>query len=94
MGTRALARNGDTLNASGATIVATAVRTFCNGIAIARDGDAVTPHPPGGASHNNATVQASGSQTVYVEGIPVVAVGDSATCGHVVTSGSPNVFVP
>ena len=79
-----VARHGDPC---GGTILATATKTFVNGIPVARLGDRVTAH--GDGPHANATlVQAS--TTVFAEGIQVCRVGDAASCGHVITSGSPD----
>ena len=81
----AVARDGDLC---GGAIVATATATAVNGLAPARIGDAVEPH--GDPPHDSATM-VEGSATVLVEGVGVCRVGDAASCGHTITTGSPNV---
>lgn len=41
-------------------------------------------HPP---------IQSSGSSTVFINGVPASALGDSTTCGSVTISGSVNVLI-
>lgn len=58
-----------------------------NGATVSVLGDAVAPHGP--PPHDAATIiQASG--TVKAGGIGVVRVGDLASCGDVVATGSPD----
>lgn len=68
---------------------------FCNNYPIAILGQAVNPHypcgQPGGTPHCNATIIIS-SKTVFINNKGVVRKGDSASCGHSVSSGSGNVF--
>jgi uncharacterized Zn-binding protein involved in type VI secretion len=57
----------------------------------------ITPHAPWGKKvnppHRNARTT-SGSPTVFCEGKPVLKVGSGNTCGHSISTGSPDVEVP
>ena len=95
----AVSRKGDSLSTGhacvGTTILDTPGQSTCraNSILIARVGDPTVSHPfpplPPCAPHV-ATVNA-GSPNVYVAGIKVGRIGDSADAGAM-TSGSGNVF--
>lgn len=63
--------------------------TYVNGIPWALMGDAVAPHGKG--RHAGPTLM-TGSSNVYANGIRVCRLGDLATCGHTISSGSGNVF--
>lgn len=67
-----------------------------NGRPLVYPGVSVTPHPccgsPGCGIHCSASTS-GGSSTVFVEGKPVIRVGDSDTCGHARAQGSPNVYI-
>jgi len=65
---------------------------YANGLLVAVDGSAVTPHFPFIPPHIG-TVTANGSPTVFAEGIPINGMGDPDSCGHPRASGSPDVFV-
>lgn len=84
---RGCARNGDTC---GGSIIATATKTFVNGRKVARLGDPITAHGPG--VHASAHI-ASASPNVFAEGIAVARQGDVATCGHTISTFSPNTTV-
>lgn len=79
-----VARHGDPC---GGSIIATAIKTTVNGLAIARLGDPVTSH---GDSPHNSAVLVQASSTVFAEGIAICRVGDLASCGHAISSGSPD----
>jgi uncharacterized Zn-binding protein involved in type VI secretion len=81
----AVARNTDIC---GGAIIATATKTFVNGLLVARLGDTVTSHGTG--PHAAATLVGC-SLTVLVEGKGVCRFGDAATCGHTVSMASPSV---
>lgn len=81
-----VARHGDPC---GGTIIATAIRTFVNGVPVARLGDSVTPHGEG--EHAVATMETA-SAGFFAEGKAVCRKGDRATCGHTVTEASGDVF--
>lgn len=86
----AVHRIGDP-NSGGGTVASTTQGTvFANGILISVNGSPVTDH---GRGVHDAPTTASGSATVFINGIPVNRAGDSDTCGHQRTSGSPNVNV-
>ena len=59
-----------------------------NGSTVSVLGDAVAPHGP--PPHDAATIT-SASGTVNAEGKGVVRVGDTASCGHTVATGSADV---
>lgn len=59
-----------------------------NGSPVSVIGDNVAPH--GAGPHANATI-VQGSSTVFAGGIGIARLGDLASCGHTVDSGSPNV---
>jgi uncharacterized Zn-binding protein involved in type VI secretion len=50
-------------------------------------GAAITPHGP--SPHDTAHM-IQGSSTVFANGIAVCRVGDLASCGHTVSTGSPD----
>jgi uncharacterized Zn-binding protein involved in type VI secretion len=62
---------------------------FVNGKGLVRIGDAITPH---GTGPHATSKMSSGSSTVFANGIGVCRVDDSATCVHVASSGSEDVF--
>ena len=82
----ALARHGDPC---GGTCIASAVKTFVNDILVVRLGDLITPH---GESPHESAVMVEASSTVFAEGIAVCRVGDAASCGHTISSASPDTF--
>lgn len=61
---------------------------YVNGQLASVDGSTVSGH----ALHL-PTVTANGSQTVFINGIPVNRQGDEDECGHARDEGSPDVFV-
>ena len=86
-----LSRKGDT-NSEGGQIVRGAGTVFANVIAVGLHVSDITPHP-NGSKHKSAKTT-DGSPTVFAEGVPVLRVGSGNTCGHSITKGSDNVFVP
>ena len=86
-----LSRKGDA-NSVGGKIVRGAGTVFANGIAVGLHVSDITKHPGGGK--HNAAKTTEGSPTVFAEGVSVLRVGSGNTCGHSITEGSPNVFVP
>jgi len=74
---------------AGGDIVASATKTYVNGLRCALHGDAVVPHGP--PPHKAATMIA-GTNNVFIEGKAAVNLGDLATCGHSAT-GSTTVFI-
>lgn len=85
-----LSRKGDA-NSVGGKIVRGAGTVFANGIAVGLHVSDITSH--GKDKHKNAKTT-EGSPTVFAEGVAVLRVGSGNTCGHSITEGSPDVFVP
>ena len=95
----AVSRKGDSLSTGHGCVGTTTLNTpgqstvFANSILIARVSDPTVSHPfpplPPCAPHV-ANVNA-GSPNVFVEGLAVARIGDSADSGNM-TSGSGNVF--
>jgi uncharacterized Zn-binding protein involved in type VI secretion len=86
-----LSRKGDQ-NAVGGKIVRGAGTVFANGIAVGLHVSDITKHPGGGK--HNAAKTTEGSPTVFAEGVAVLRIGSATDCGHPITQGSDNVFVP
>ena len=95
----AVSRKGDSLTTGHICTSTTTLDTpgqstvFANSILVARIGDPTVPHPnppsppcPAHVANVNA-----GSPNVFVVGIEVARIGDSADAGNM-TSGSGNVF--
>lgn len=78
------ARLGDTISHGGSIIQASPDVT-CNGIKVARQGDAVMC-----VIHGLQSI-AKGSSTVITNGKQTARLGDPITCGAVISSASPNV---
>lgn len=85
-----LSRKGDQ-NSAGGKIVRGAGTVFANSIAVGLHVSDITPH--GSGPHASAKTT-EGSPTVFAEGVPVLRVGSGNTCGHSISQGSDNVFVP
>ena len=90
-----LSRVGDA-NQEGGTIIRGADTVFANGIKVGLHVSRITPHSPWGKPHppHNAAVTTTGSPTVFCEGVPVLRVGSGNSCGHSISQGSPDIFVP
>ena len=86
-----LSRVGDT-NQAGGRIVRGASTVFANGIKVWLHESPISPHPKG--NQHNAAKTTQGSPTVFCEGVPVLRVGSGNSCGHSITKGSPDIFVP
>jgi len=65
---------------------------FCNGIAVHRQSDAWAAHTCPDIPETHASVLASGSPTVFVNGLQMGRIGDPVACGSSVATGSDNVF--
>ena len=95
----AACREGDSLSTGhicvGTTTLTTPAQStvFANSILMARITDKTVPHPfPPNPPCANHTAQVNvGSESVFVEGLPLARVTDSADAGEM-TSGSVNVF--
>lgn len=92
----AVVRRGDANSAGGVVTGPCAPSVLVNGRPVSVPGDGVTPHPccgrRGCGAHCSAKTK-GGSSTVFAEGKPVILVGNSDTCGHSRSMGSPDVFV-
>lgn len=86
-----LSRKGDQ-NQAGGKIVRGASTVFANGIAVGLHTSDITSHPSGSKHKKAKTTE--GSPTVFAEGVAVLRVGSGNTCGHKITQGSPDVYVP
>lgn len=62
---------------------------FADGLIVSIVGDTIAPHGPG--AHLAATI-ISGSPDTFVNGRPLVRVGDPASCGCVVLAGDFDLF--
>lgn len=95
-----IARVGDTYGPGGILTAPVSPNVLVNGIPVALNAIAYTPHPCCGApgcppSHCGGVVPGSQAlgYNVYVNGVPPVLRGDSGTCGHTVRTASRNVIV-
>lgn len=86
-----LSRKGDQ-NQAGGKIVRGASTVFANSIEVGLNVSDITEHPKGDNHKKAKTTE--GSPTVFAEGVAVLRVGSGNTCGHKITQGSPDVFVP
>lgn len=75
---------------AGSTIISGRLSVIVNDVPIATQGDAITPHIPGGP-HNGAVIVGYWP-TVIAEDRPVARQGDAVSCGHVIATGSDNVI--
>jgi len=81
-------RNSGT-DVAGGPLIQGSPNVFVENDPAVRIGDAVAGHGDDGP--HAAPVMATGSSTVFVNGIPLCREGDIATCGHP-ASGSSKVF--
>ena len=95
----AVSRKGDSLTTGHICTSTTTLHTpgqstvFANSILVARIGDPTVPHPnpPSPPCPDHVANVNAGSPNVFVVGIEVARIGDSADAGNM-TSGSGNVF--
>ena len=95
----AVSRKGDSLTTGHICTSTTTLDTpgqstvFANSILVARMGDPTVPHPnpPSPPCPDHVANVNAGSPNVFVVGIEVARIGDSADAGNM-TSGSGNVF--
>lgn len=86
--TAPIARMGDT-SSHGGTIITGALKTFVDGVPVARMGDLhVCP-----IYGHLVTPIINGSPTTMVEGKPVARMGDMAACGAMIVIGSQKSIV-
>ena len=84
-------------NSAGGVILRGDSTVLVNGRAIALQNSPVSPHPCCGAQgcppvHCNAQTRAS-SNNILVNGLPLIILNDTDTCGHTRVAGSPDVVV-
>jgi len=83
-------KDTDTVDAPGGNLIGShSVNVYVNGQLAEVVTDEVKPH--GGGKHNSAHLN-QGSSNVFIHGLAVVRQGDSADCGHHVSTASSNVF--
>lgn len=75
-------------NTGGSTARECSQNVFCNGLGVHLQGQKWGGH--GRGNHSRPT-SIKGSPTVFVNGKPLMRVGDPLSCGHKVATGSPNV---
>lgn len=76
-------------NTAGAEITSVVQQSvYVNNLLASVDGSKVQRH-----RHHLHPETAHGSNNVFIENIPVNRQGDSDTCGHSRSTGSPDVFV-
>ena len=90
-----ISRQGDT-NQAGGQIMRGAGTVFVNGKPVGLHVSQISPHAPWGRPHppHHSAVTTSACGTVFAEGSQVLKVGSGNSCGHCITQGSPDVFVP
>lgn len=82
-----VARKG--IDVAGSVILSGRPSVIVNDTPIATEGDSVTPHGPG---EHGGPVIVGYWPSVIAEDSPVARKGDPASCGHVIATGSDNVF--
>ena len=93
---RAVQRVGDR-NSAGGLILRGDNSVLVNGRPIAVQNSPVSPHPCCGAKgcppvHCNAQTRTTQGE-ILVNGIPLIRLNDTDTCGHARVGGSPDVVV-
>lgn len=64
-----------------------------NGLPVAVNNAAVSPHTTFEPPHTQARTSATKNKTVKAGGLPIVVSTDQDTCQHIRGSGSPNVRI-
>lgn len=75
---------------AGNVIISGRTSVIVNDTPIATEGDVIAPHAPGGI--HNGPVIVGYWPTVFAEDRNVARKGDPASCGHVIATGSGDVF--
>ncbi len=90
----AVSRQGDLCSGHGPfpprPLVSGSGDVFINGIPAGRRNDPYGIHCSPKKCHGGSA--SAGSSTVFVNGRPLVRIGDAVSCGSVSAMGSPNVF--
>lgn len=89
----AVARQTDPDTSDGSIVGGTAQSVIINGLEAAVVGSVDSSHSPYGPAHppHEAASIVAGSDTVFVEGLPLARAGDPLSCGHSIATGSPDV---
>lgn len=66
---------------------------YVNGIPLHREGDAWDAHTCPSIPETHASILASGSGTVFINGKAAARIGDPVACGSVAVEGSTTVFI-
>ena len=66
------------------------IGTYGDGEIVSTIGDAIEPHGP---SPHDAATMIEGSVDTFVNGVPICALGDFASCGCYVINGSIDTFI-
>ena len=91
-----LSRLGDKNDVDG-EILRGASTVFCNGKPVGLHVSQMSAHAPWGRKQHPphaAATTTEGSPTVFAEGVPVLRIGSSNSCGHSIVGGSGDVQVP
>lgn len=70
-------------------VISASSNVTANGIGVVRLGDAWEFHTDGHTVHD--AICSSGSSSVFVNGLPIVMIGSSLSCGGFCVEGSSNV---
>jgi uncharacterized Zn-binding protein involved in type VI secretion len=87
-----LSRVGDK-NQEGGAIMRGAKTVIASGKEVGLHVSQITSHAPWIPPHDAAKTT-SASPTVFAEGVAVLRVTSTNSCGHSIVEGSPDVFVP
>lgn len=89
----AAARLTDPDTSDGAISGGTIDSVLINGLPAAVVTSVDSPHSPWGPPHppHDAATVVAGSDTVFVENLPLARAGDPLSCGHSIADGSPDV---
>jgi uncharacterized Zn-binding protein involved in type VI secretion len=85
-----ISRKGDA-NQVGGQILRGSTDVFANNKPVGLHSSDISPHQ-GGAKHKKAKTT-DGSNTVFVNNMPVLKVGSGNDCGHSIVQGSDDVYV-
>ena len=74
------------------TVTSASNNTYANSIQIARQTDSLAPHGSPSPSPVHSRSICGGSETIYVNSLPVARLGDAICCGGLLVQGSSNIF--
>lgn len=87
-----LSRVGDK-NQEGGAIMRGASTVIASGKPVGLHVSQITAHSPWVSPHDAAKTT-SASPTVFAEGVAVLRITSTNSCGHSIVEGSPDIFVP